>query len=72
MWHVVGLEKGCVKVIDAMTVVKDVCMLFTDEVKCMETEDLEVRKIMYFYFVTYVKCTPDLAVLALNAVVKGC
>lgn len=58
------------KVIAAMTVGKDVSMLFTDVVNCMQTENLELKKLVYLYLINYAKSHPDLAILAVNTFVK--
>jgi len=54
------------KVIGAMTVGKDVSILFTDVLKCVETEDLELKKLVYLYIINYAKVKPDLALMAIN------
>ena len=54
------------KVIGAMTVGKDVAPLFTDVLKCVETEDLELKKLVYLYIINYAKAQPDLALMAIN------
>ena len=54
------------KVIVAMTVVKDVSSLFTDVVNCMQTENLELKKLVYLYLINYARSQPDLAILAVN------
>ncbi|CAI5958801.1 unnamed protein product [Closterium sp. NIES-65] len=53
-----------------MTVGKDVSMLFTDVVNCMQTENLELKKLVYLYLINYAKSQPDLAILAVNTFVK--
>ncbi|XP_019160568.1 PREDICTED: beta-adaptin-like protein B [Ipomoea nil] len=58
------------KVIAAMTVGKDVSSLFTDVVNCMQTETLELKKLVYLYLINYAKSQPDLAILAVNTFVK--
>ncbi|XP_020573220.1 beta-adaptin-like protein C [Phalaenopsis equestris] len=58
------------KVIAAMTVGKDVSSLFTDVVNCMQTENLELKKLVYLYLINYAKSNPDLAILAVNTFVK--
>ena len=58
------------KVIAAMTVGKDVSMLFMDVVKCIHTENLELKKLVYLYVMNYAKSQPDLAILAVNTFVK--
>lgn len=60
------------KVIAAMTVGKDVSSLFTDVVNCMQTENLELKKLVYLYLINYAKSQPDLAILAVNTFVKVC
>ncbi|GAB4857410.1 hypothetical protein Ancab_015319 [Ancistrocladus abbreviatus] len=58
------------KVIAAMTVGKDVSSLFTNVVNCMQTENLELKKLVYLYQINYAKSQPDLATLAVNTYVK--
>lgn len=53
-----------------MTVGKDVSMLFTDVVNCMQTGDVEMKKLVYLYLINYAKNQPDLAILAVNTFVK--
>ena len=54
------------KVIAAMTVGKDVSPLFPHVVKCMETNNLELKKLVYLYIINYAKTQPDAAILAVN------
>ena len=54
------------KVIAAMTVGKDVSMLFTDVLNCMQTKNLELKKLVYLYVMNYAKTHPDRVVLAVN------
>jgi hypothetical protein len=58
------------KVIAAMTVGKDVSMLFPSVVNCMQTADLELKKLVYLYLINYAKTQPDLAIMAVNTFVK--
>eukprot|EP01103_Thecamoeba_quadrilineata_P006514 TRINITY_DN16239_c0_g1_i1.p1 TRINITY_DN16239_c0_g1~~TRINITY_DN16239_c0_g1_i1.p1 ORF type:complete len:825 (+),score=202.25 TRINITY_DN16239_c0_g1_i1:75-2477(+) len=58
------------KVIAAMTLGKDVSMLFLDVLKCMTTKNLELKKLIYLYIMNYAKSQPDLAILAVNTFVK--
>lgn len=58
------------KVIAFMTVGKDVSMLFPDVVNCMQTEDLELKKLVYLYLINYAKSQPDLCIMAVNTFVK--
>jgi AP-1 complex subunit beta-1 len=55
-----------------MTVGKDVSMLFPDVVNCMQTDDLELKKLVYLYLINYAKTQPDLAIMAVNTFVKVC
>ncbi|CAM9562828.1 unnamed protein product [Choristocarpus tenellus] len=58
------------KVIANMTVGKDVSMLFTDVVNCMQTENIELKKLVYLYLINYAKTQPDQTLLAVNTFVK--
>merc|ERR1719379_1208587 len=61
-----AVKKG----IAAMTVGKDVSMLFTDVVNCIQTQNIELKKLVYLYLINYAKSQPDLAILAVNTFVK--
>jgi AP-1 complex subunit beta-1 len=58
------------KVIANMTIGKDVSGLFADVVKNMQTEDLELKKLVYLYLINYAKSQPELVILAVNTFVK--
>jgi len=58
------------KVIANMTVGKDVSGLFTDVINCIQTDSLELKKLVYLYVINYAKTMPDLALLAVNTFVK--
>lgn len=58
------------KVIAGMTVGKDVSVLFPDVIKCMQTDNVEMKKLVYLYIINYAKSQPDLAILAVNTFVK--
>lgn len=60
------------KVIASMTVGKDVSALFPDVVNCMQTENLELKKLVYLYLMNYAKSQPDTAIMAVNTFVKDC
>jgi AP-1 complex subunit beta-1 len=49
-----------------MTVGKDVSTLFTHVLKCVETQDLELKKLAYLYVINYSKVQPDLTLMATN------
>ncbi|KAI6239157.1 AP complex subunit beta [Aphelenchoides fujianensis] len=60
------------KVIASMTVGKDVSALFADVVNCMQTDNVELKKLVYLYLMNYAKSQPDLAIMAVNTFVKDC
>ena len=43
----------------------------TDVVNCMQTEDMELKKLVYLYLINYAKTQPDLAIMAVNTFVKA-
>ena len=45
-------------------------MLFPDVANCMQTDDLELKKLVYLYLTTYARSSPDLAIMAVNTFVK--
>lgn len=55
------------KVIAAMTVGKDVSALFPHVVKCMEIQNVDLKKLIYLYIINYAKTQPDLAIMAVNS-----
>jgi len=54
------------KVIANMTVGKDVSALFADVVNCIQTDNMELKKLVYLYVINYAKAQPELAILAIN------
>mmetsp|Transcript_4652 Transcript_4652/g.6090 ORF Transcript_4652/g.6090 Transcript_4652/m.6090 type:complete len:923 (-) Transcript_4652:252-3020(-) len=58
------------KVIANMTVGKDVSMLFPDVINCIQTDNIELKKLVYLYLINYAKSQPDLTLLAVNTFVK--
>jgi Adaptin N terminal region len=58
------------QVIASMTVGKDVSALFPDVVNCMQTDNLELKKLVYLYLMNYAKSQPDMAIMAVNTFVK--
>lgn len=59
-----------VSIFTAMTVGKDVSSLFPDVVNCMQTDDMELKKLVYLYLINYAKTQPDLTIMAVNTFVK--
>lgn len=55
------------KVIAAMTIGKDVSSLFPHVLKSIETNSLDLKKLIYLYIINYAKSQPDLAILAVNS-----
>eukprot|EP00633_Aureoumbra_lagunensis_P001793 CAMPEP_0197288852 /NCGR_PEP_ID=MMETSP0890-20130614/6034_1 /TAXON_ID=44058 ORGANISM="Aureoumbra lagunensis, Strain CCMP1510" /NCGR_SAMPLE_ID=MMETSP0890 /ASSEMBLY_ACC=CAM_ASM_000533 /LENGTH=908 /DNA_ID=CAMNT_0042759869 /DNA_START=150 /DNA_END=2876 /DNA_ORIENTATION=- len=53
-----------------MTVGKDVSMLFTDVVNCIQTSNIELKKLVYLYLINYAKSQPELILLSVNTFVK--
>ncbi|KAF6018522.1 hypothetical protein EB796_023171 [Bugula neritina] len=58
------------KVIASMTVGKDVSQLFPDVINCGQTDDLELKKLVYLYSMNYAKSQPRLTLMAVNTFVK--
>ena len=58
------------KTIAAMTIGKDVETLFMEMLKCMQTTDLELKKLVYLYLINYAKQQPELAIMAVNSFVN--
>ena len=46
--------------------------LFADVVNCMQTDNLELKKLVYLYLMNYAKSQPDLAIMAVNTFVRDC
>ena len=53
-----------------MTVGKDVSGLFTDVLNCVQTSNIELKKLVYLYLINYAKSQPELTLLAVNTFVK--
>ena len=59
-----------IKVISIMTAGKDVSQLFPDVISCMQTDNLELKKLVYLYLINYAKGQPDMAVLAVATLLR--
>ena len=57
-------------VLSVAQVGKDVSSLFPDVVNCMQTDDTELKKLVYLYLINYAKTQPELTILAVNTFVK--
>ena len=44
--------------------------LFPDVVNCMQTDNLELKKLVYLYLMNYAKSQPDTAIMAVNTFVR--
>lgn len=53
-----------------MTVGKDVSSLFTEVLNCIQTNNVELKKLVYLYVMNYAKSHPDRAILAVNTFIK--
>ena len=53
-----------------MTIGKDVSPLFSDVVKCSQTNNIELKKLVYLYIINYAKTQEDQAVMAVNTFVQ--
>eukprot|EP00614_Pseudopedinella_elastica_P013838 CAMPEP_0172585616 /NCGR_PEP_ID=MMETSP1068-20121228/5030_1 /TAXON_ID=35684 /ORGANISM="Pseudopedinella elastica, Strain CCMP716" /LENGTH=919 /DNA_ID=CAMNT_0013380151 /DNA_START=21 /DNA_END=2780 /DNA_ORIENTATION=+ len=58
------------KVIANMTVGKDVSTLFPDVINCIQTTNIELKKLVYLYLINYAKSQPESALMAVNTFVK--
>lgn len=51
--------------------VSSLSSLFPDVVNCMQTDNLELKKLVYLYLMNYAKSQPDMAIMAVNSFVKA-
>jgi hypothetical protein len=58
------------KTIQLMTTGRDASVLFTDVLNCIQTNNLELKKLVYLYVMNYAKTHPDRAILAVNTFKK--
>lgn len=49
-----------------MTIGKDVSALFHSVVKCLEYNDMELKKLVYLYIINYSKNRPDDAIVVIQ------
>jgi AP-1 complex subunit beta-1 len=64
------VKEAVKKVIAAMTVGKDVSSLFTDVVMSMQTDNIELKKLVYLYVINYARSHPHEALLVVNTFLK--
>ncbi|KAA8493829.1 AP-2 complex subunit beta [Porphyridium purpureum] len=53
-----------------MSVGRNVSSLFPDVLKCVQSEHLEIKKLVYLFVIHYAEVQPDLAILAINALTR--
>lgn len=58
------------RIISGMTLGKDVSSLFPAILKNMETQNIELKKLIYLYIINYAKMYPDMAIMAINSFCK--
>lgn len=44
--------------------------LFPDVLNCMQTDNMELKKLVYLYLMNYAKTQPDLTIMAVNTFQK--
>lgn len=54
------------KVIAHMTIGKDVSSLFQAVIKCIEVNDIEIKKLVYLYIINYSRTRPDDAIMVVS------
>lgn len=54
------------KVIAQMTLGKDLSQLFQAVIKCLEYQDLDIKKLVYLYVINYSRVKPDDAIMSIN------
>ena len=65
------MQKNAIKrIIANMSIGKDVSMLFPDVVNRAQTNDVELKKLVYLYLLNYARSQPELTILAVNTFVK--
>ena len=64
------IKEAVKKIIAAMTVGKDVSMLFCDVIKSMSTDNIELKKLIYLYIINYARSQPEKAILVVSCFMK--
>lgn len=62
----VKVKDALKKIIAAMTIGKDVSSLFTDVVKSIQTDNVELKKLVYLYVINYARSEPEKAILVVS------
>jgi len=58
------------KIIANMTLGNDMSMLFPEVLSHMQTNVLELKKMVYLYVITYAKLKPELALMSVNSFIR--
>ncbi|CAG8803215.1 2531_t:CDS:2, partial [Gigaspora rosea] len=58
------------KIVANMTMGNDMSALFPDVINCMQIPVLEIKKMVYLYFINYSRTKPDIAVMAIPTFMK--
>eukprot|EP01083_Nonionella_stella_P055377 146107_1 len=66
----IKIKEAVKQIIAAMTVGKDVSVLFTDVIKSMNTDDIELKKLIYLYIMQYARAQPEKAILVVSMFCK--
>lgn len=53
-----------------MTLGIDVSRLFSEMVKCVDTVDLILKKMIYLYLMNYAKKNPEMAIMCINTLLN--
>jgi len=72
---VICKSAGCLQCVLMLLLLRWVLLLFCsalfpDVVNCMQTDNLELKKLVYLYLMNYAKSQPDMAIMAVNTFVK--
>lgn len=63
-------KESAKKVISLMRAGENVQELFSDMLRCVKTDDLELKKLVYLYLVNYSTTEPEQAIMAVNTFVQ--
>lgn len=58
------------KIIANMTMGNDMTSLASEILNCMAIQDIEIKKLTYLYIITYCRYKSELALLAINFIIK--
>lgn len=58
------------RVLALMTLGRDTSSLFPDAIRCMPTDDMELKRLVYLFLIAHAERNPDLAILSINTFLK--